>query len=215
MSFVETQFPPSIALGATGGANFSTDIITTFSGHEQRIINWAVARGRWNIATGIKGQADIDAVIAFFRARRGRAVGFRFKDWSDYRVTGGNIGIGDGTTIFFQLRKQYTSGSVTVGRDITKPVAGTLTVYVDAVQQTLNTDYAVDTTTGVIEFATAPANAAVITADFEFDVPVRFDTDELDIMMQTPSLGAWSNIALIEIRPVNTEAVEQAPVPPG
>lgn len=198
--FVEEQFPPAIALGATGGAMFSTDISTTFAGYEQRNINWPQARGRWNVASGIKDKSDIDALIAFFRARRGRAVGFRFKDWSDYSVTAGNIGTGDGATTAFALRKQYVSGGVTINRTITKPVAGTITVYKDAVEQTVTTDYTIDMTTGIVSFVSAPGNGEVITADFEFDVPVRFDTDQMDVMMDTNTIGNWGNIPIVEVR---------------
>lgn len=197
-SFVEVQLPNAIALGATGGPTFSTDIIATFSGHEQRSINWSVARGRWNIATGIKGKADIDSFISFFRARRGRAVGFRFKDWSDYQVTAGNIGTGDGAETDFQLRKQYDSGGVTVNRIIKKPVSGSLTVYLDGVEKT--TGVSLDSATGIVTLTPAPSNNVVITADFEFDVPVRFDTDQMDVMMDTASLGNWGNIPIVEIR---------------
>lgn len=196
--FVEVQFPPSIALGATGGATFSTDIVTTFSGYEQRSINWDKARGRWNIATGIKSKADIDALIAFFRARRGRAIGFRFKDWSDYSATAAVIGTGDAATTTFQLKKQYSSGAVSVDRTINKPVSGTLTIYENAVEKT--SGVSLDTTTGIVTLTPAPGSGVTITADFEFDVPVRFDTDQMDTVMDTDVLGNWSSIPLIEIR---------------
>lgn len=199
-SFVETQFPVSISLGATGGAEFSTDIISTFSGHEQRNINWSQSRGRWNVASGIKTKADMDTFIAFFRARQGRAVGFRFKDWTDFQVTAGNIGTGDGSETAFQLRKQYISGGVTVNREIIKPVAGSYTIYVDGVSQTETTHYTVDTTTGIVTFVSAPGNALEVTADFEFDVPVRFDTDMMEVVANTSSLHNWGNIPLIEVR---------------
>ncbi len=176
---------------------FSTDIIKTFSGHEQRSINWAVAKGRWNIATGIKGQTDIDTLIAFYRARYGKAVGFRFKDWSDYRIVAGNIGIGDSSTTEFQLKKQYSSGSIIIDRIITKPVTGTVTAYIDG---TPDANIAIDTSTGIITFTSAPANSTIITVDAEFDVPVRFDTDQMDIMMETDTLGRWSNIPVVEVR---------------
>lgn len=197
MSFVEVQFPSDISFGATGGATFSTDVITVFSGREQRAINWSEARGRWNVAHGVKTRAQFDALIAFFRARKGRAVGFRFKDWSDFTVTGGVIGTGDGSTTQFQLIKQYVSGGVTVPRDITKPVDGTITIYEDA---TPSLSVAIDTTTGIVTFNTAPANGVAITADFEFDVPVRFDTDQLDITMDTDQLASWNSIPVTEIR---------------
>lgn len=199
-SFVEVQFPTDISLGASGGPEYSTDIITTFSGWEQRNVNWSQPRGRWNVATGIKTNAQMESFIDFFRARQGRAVGFRFKDWNDYAVTAGNIGTGDGSTTAFQLRKQYTSGAVTVNRTINKPVSGSLTVYVDGVEQTLTTHYTVNTATGVVTFVTAPGSGLAVTADFEFDVPVRFDTDFMDVAAMTNGIKSWSGIPVVELR---------------
>lgn len=197
-AFVESQFPVSISLGATGGAEFSTDIISTFSGHEQRNINWAQSRGKWNVATGIKSSADMDVFIAFFRARRGRAVGFRFKDWTDYSAAATNIGTGDGSETAFQLRKQYISGGVTVNRDISKPVSGTVAIYFDGVAQA--SGWTVDTTTGIVTFSSAPSSGVEVTADFEFDVPVRFDTDTMEVAAVTNALRTWQSIPVIEVR---------------
>jgi uncharacterized protein (TIGR02217 family) len=199
MSFVETQFPPDIAYGATGGAMFSTDVVETFGGYEQRNINWAQSRGQWNVGSGVKTQAQLDTLIAFFRARRGKAIGFRFKDWSDYSATSNIIGTGDGADTTFQLVKSYTSGGVTVDRTITKPVSGTVQIYKDGVLQ--NSGVTTDTATGVVTFTVAPANGVVITASFQFDVPVRFDTDQLDINLQDFGVGSWGNIPLVELRP--------------
>ena len=200
MSFVEVQFSPSISLGATGGAMFSTDIIETYSGWEQRNINWSESRGRWNVATGIKTNADMDNFIAFFRSRKGRAVGFRFKDWTDYQVINGDIATGDGSISNFQLRKQYISGNTTVNRPITKPVEGSYSIFIDGIEQVEAVDYTLDATTGIITFNTAPANNEVITASFEFDIPVRFDTDMMDITANTNALKSWGNIPVIELR---------------
>jgi uncharacterized protein (TIGR02217 family) len=83
-SFHEVRFPDNIAYGATGGPEFATTVVATGAGHEKRNVNWAEARGRWDVASGLKKQAQIDELIAFFRARRGKAFGFRFKDWTDY-----------------------------------------------------------------------------------------------------------------------------------
>lgn len=199
-SFVEEQFPTNIAYGATGGARYSTDIVEMFSGQEQRNINWSAARGKWDVSSGIKTLVQLEDFVNFFHARRGRAVGFRFKDWSDYQVTNGNIGVGDNSETEFQLRKQYTSGAVTVNRIITKPVSGSISVYKDAVLQTVTTHYTVDTTTGIITFVSAPGLGAVITASFQFDVPVRFDTDELGISVEALELGQWGSIPIIEVR---------------
>jgi uncharacterized protein (TIGR02217 family) len=123
-SFHEVRFPDNIAYGATGGPEFATTVVATGSGHEKRNVNWSQARGRWDVASGLKKQAQIDELIAFFRARRGKAYGFRFKDWTDYQATGQLLGTGDDALTQFQLVKHYPSGSVIEVRTITKPVAG-------------------------------------------------------------------------------------------
>jgi len=199
MAFIEARFPTDIAFGSSGGPEYSTDIVVVQSGFEQRNANWSQARARYNVAHGVKTQAQLDALIAFFRARKGRADGFRFKDWADYKVTGQNIGTGNGTVTVFQLKKEYVSGSVTETRTITKPVSGTIAIYKNAVLQNGST-YTADTTNGQITFNTAPANGMAITADFEFDVPVRFDTDRLSSQLDTYGSHSWNDISLVEIR---------------
>jgi hypothetical protein len=171
--FHEIRFPDNIAYGATGGPEFATTVVATGSGHEKRNVNWAEARGRWDVASGLKKQAQIDELVAFFRARRGKAYGFRFKDRTD-------------------------SGSVIELRTITKPVAGTVKVYLDGVQQL--SGWSVDTTTGLITFGTAPVLDVEVTADFEFDVPVRFDTDHMAVTIETYRLHAWQQIPIVELR---------------
>lgn len=198
MSFEEVQFPSDISYGATGGPMFLTDVVTTVSGHEQRNAKWSQSRAKYNVASGIKTETQWQALISFFRARQGKAVGFRFKDWSDYKAESVQIGVGDDTTTDFQLVKIYTSGAVAVSRDITKPVAGTINIYIDAVLQ--SSGVSIDTTTGIVTFTTAPANGEVVTADFEFDVPVRFDTDEMAVSMDSFDAGNWNAIPLIEVR---------------
>lgn len=158
MAFVEVAFPSDIAYGSSGGPEYSTDIVITHGGYEQRNINWAQARAKYNVAHGIKTQAQLDALIAFFRTRKGRADGFRFKDWSDYKATAQIIGTGNGSNKIFYLVKTYTSGSITETRSITKPVTGTLAVYVNSVLQA-GSAYALDSTAGKITFVTAPVNA--------------------------------------------------------
>jgi uncharacterized protein (TIGR02217 family) len=130
--FQEVRFPDNIAYGATGGPEFATTVVATGSGHEKRNVNWSEARGRWDVASGLKKQAQIDELIAFFRARRGKASGFRFKDWTDYKATGQLLGTGDDADTQFQLVKHYPSGSVIEVGTITKPVAGTVKVYLTA-----------------------------------------------------------------------------------
>lgn len=198
MAFIETRFPEDIAYGSLGGPEYATDIIEMQSGFEQRNINWSAARGRYNVAHGIKTQSQLDELIAFFRARKGRAHSFRFKDWTDYSAVAQSIGTGDDSSTDFQLTKSYSSGSIVETRIIAKPVAGTVKIYVDAVEQV--SGVSVDTTTGIVTFSTAPANGEAITADFEFDVPARFDTDRLAASLDTYASGSWEDIPLVEVR---------------
>jgi len=199
MAFVEVAFPSDIAYGSSGGPEYSTEIVITHGGHEQRNINWSQARAKYNVAHGIKTHAQLDTLIAFFRARKGKADGFRFKDWSDYKAVAQVIGTGNGSNKIFQLVKKYTSGGITEIRTITKPVAGTIAVYVNSVLQA-GSAYSLDVATGKITFVTAPVNTAVITADFEFDVPVRFDTDRLSATLDSYGINSWNDIPLVEIR---------------
>lgn len=197
--FHEVQFPPDISYGASGGPGYSTTVVTTVSGYERRNANWADARGKWNVAHGLKKREQVAELIAFFRARKGRAYGFRFKDWTDYQAFAQGIGVGDGTTKTFQLIKRYASGGEIETRVITKPVAGTVKVYRDGVEAA--SGWTVNTATGLVTFTTAPASGVQVTADFEFDVPARFDSDQMDITIETYQLGSWGQIPVVEIRP--------------
>lgn len=197
-SFHEVQFPPKIAYGASGGPEFNTSIATTFGGFEQRNINWQKSRGRWDVSTGLKNQADMDALQAFFRARFGKAYGFRFKDWADYVAVGQNIGTGNGTQTTFQLTKIYSSGGYTYLREIKKPVNGTVKIYLNSILQ--SSGYTLDLTTGIVTFGMAPALGIVVSADCEFDVPVRFDTDSIAVRADGPGFFVWDAVPIVEIR---------------
>lgn len=194
--FHEVQFPTDISYGSSGGPEYSTDIVITHSGYEQRNINWMAARAVYNVAHGVKTQSQLDSLIAFFRARKGRAYGFRFKDWSDYAAVAQQIGIGDGSTVSFQLVKNYSSCTVTETRNITKPAS--VTIYIDDVEQESGVSFS--SVTGMVTFDSAPAVDEVITADFEFDVPVRFDTDRLSASLDDYAISSWRDIPLVEVR---------------
>lgn len=198
MAFHDVRFPEDISYGSSGGPQYDTDIVVTQGGHEQRNINWSVARARYNVAHGVKTQAQLDVLIAFFRARKGRAHSFRFKDWTDYEAAGEVIGTGDGSTSVFQLTKTYSSGEESEVRTISRPVAASVAVYVNDVLQT--SGVSVDGATGEVTFVSAPASGAVIRADFAFDVPVRFDTDRLSASLDAYGVRSWRDIALIEVR---------------
>lgn len=166
---------------------------------------WANSRRRYDAGYGVRSLNDLHAAIAFFEARQGRLTGFRFKDWSDFKsCTPGEIaspldqalGTGDGHRTVFQLAKTYPSGPASWTRVIAKPVAGTVRVAVAGVERT--SGFSVDSTTGLVTFTSAPTGS--ITTGFEFDVPVRFDTDQLSINLSSFAAGEIPSIPLVEIR---------------
>lgn len=195
MSFVNIQFPTDISVNCVGGPTYYTDIVKVASGHEKRNQRWSAPLCEYEVGY-INNKTQLDTLIAFFRARKGKAVGFRFKDWSDYSSTASVIGSGDGVTTNYQLSKTYTSGGASEVRKITRPVVGTVTAYVDTVSSGVVVDY----DTGIISFTNPPASGTVITATYEFDVPCRFDTDEMRLQMNTETVGTWTGITLKEIR---------------
>ncbi len=207
MAFHEVRFPDNISRGARGGPERRTQIVELASGDEERNASWADSRRRYDVAYGIRRADDLAAVVAFFEARNGRLPGFRYKDWADYKsalpsqaitATDQQIGTGTGSLQTFQLAKRYTSGTQTWVRTIAKPVAGTVRVALGMVEQI--SGWTLDATTGVITFTTAPTGGVIVRAGFEFDVPVRFDSDTLDVTLDFERLGSITSIPLLEIR---------------
>lgn len=207
MAFDEIQLPLRVGFGSQGGPRFSTEIITVDGGHERRNQNWSAPRRTYDAATGLRSASDVSILLSFFYARAGRARGFRLKDWSDYTsATNGTdaphfsdqtLGMGDDSQTEFPLIKVYSSGGVTYTRSIKKPVAGSVTLAVNGVL--IASGWSVDTASGMVTFAAAPLAGAVITAGFQFDVPVRFDTDQLSLSAEDFQLMR-SSIPLMELR---------------
>jgi uncharacterized protein (TIGR02217 family) len=201
-AFLETpRFPVDISEGARGGPEFSTEVFTAVSGAEQRNMLWSEARCKYDVGFGIREKDDMLTVIDFFYACRGRATGFRFKDWTDYEIVAETAQPYNGSTTVFQISKNYTVGSQTYSRAIRKPIDGTLSaVTANAVAVVEDTDFTVDYTTGLMTFGSAPAQPVVVGL-CEFDVPVRFDTDNLEITAEAAELESIQSIPLVEIRP--------------
>lgn len=210
MSFHNVRFPTAISRGATGGPERRTDVVILGSGHEERNSRWADSRRAYNAGYGVKSLDELHAVIAFFEERRGRLYGFRWKDHADWRsgppsavptALDQPIGIGDGTTAAFQLVKQYGSLFAPWQRAVTKPVSGSVLVAIDGTA-VADTAFVVDDLTGLVTFQTGhiPATGAVVTAGFAFDVPVRFDTDKLEVDLSGFRHGAIPTIPVLEIR---------------
>ena len=206
MTFHEDRFPTDISRQASGGPERKTTVVSLGSGYEERNSTWANSRRRYNVGYGIKSTNDLHTVIAFFEARNARLHAFRWKDWSDFKSCPPAqiptdidqiIATGDGVANIFQLIKSYTSGPQTHTRSINKSVAGTVLCALDAVSTTA---FSVDETTGLVTFDLAPANGVTVTAGYEFDVPVRFDTDFLDVTLDFPTHGMVQAIPLVEVR---------------
>lgn len=211
MAFHEVQFPTDISKGSSGGPRRRTEVVTVGSGFEHRNQRWADSRRFYDAAYGIHTGDDIYAVLEFFEERRGRFHGFRWKDFGDYKscypsqstaFTDQTIGTGDGLTGSFQLIKAYGLSFSPWSRDIKKPVVGTVTIGVAGVLQTETTHYTIDYTTGLVTFdaGSIPTLGAAVTAGFEFDVPARFDTDDLIVSYEHEQVATIDTVPIAEIR---------------
>jgi len=205
-AFDDVDFPLAIGRAAEVSTRFSTAIVTTASGHEQRNADWASARLRFEAGPGVRSEADLQTLIAFFRARRGAAKAFRFRDPLDHSSQAMSgvpapfdvvLGMGDGTTTRFDLVKRYGAGAEAEMRRITHPVVASLRLAIDGSEQM--TGWTLEPG-GVVRFSTAPDVGAEITAGFLFDVPVRFESDRLDIAGHSFAAGEAPSVPLIEVR---------------
>ncbi|MCX7645471.1 MAG: DUF2460 domain-containing protein [Rhodobacteraceae bacterium] len=207
--FHEIRFPANLSFGSVGGPERRTEVVTLANGFEERNTPWAHSRRRYDAGVGLRSLDDVEALIAFFEARRGRLFGFRWKDWSDYKsclpsravsFTDQVIGTGDGQTATFQLVKRYVSGPQDYVRPILKPVQGTVQVGLSGDRLVETVHYTVDYTRGRITFAEAPGPGAEISAGFEFDVPVRFDTDLIQTSVASFQAGEVPTVPVVEVR---------------
>jgi uncharacterized protein (TIGR02217 family) len=209
MAFHEIRFPANLSFGSVGGPERRTEIVTLANGFEERNTPWAHSRRRYDAGVGLRSLDDVETLIAFFEARAGQLHGFRWKDWSDYKscapsaVPGPEdqlIGTGDGITTVFQLRKTYVSGLQSYSRPIRKPVAGSVVVAVSEDPKIEGLEFSVDAETGAVSFVLPPPLGTRVTAGFEFDVPVRFDTDAIQTSVASFQAGDVPNVPVVEIR---------------
>lgn len=210
-AFHEILFPLDIALKGAGGPERRTDVVTLGSGREERNARWAHSRRRYDAGYGVKTLDALSEVVAFFEERRGRLYGFRWRDRLDQSSAAPgvpispfdqNLGAGDGAITDFALAKTYGGAFAPYTRPIVKPVAGSIRVAVDGVEVNEGSAFTCDPTTGVVTFLAGniPGPGAAITAGFLFDVPVRFDTDYLEVDLSAFAAGAIPKIPLVEIR---------------
>lgn len=209
MNFHEVRFPAALSVGSSGGPERRTEIVTLNNGFEERNSPWAHSRRRYDAGLGVRSLDDLAEVIAFFEARHGQLHGFRWKDWTDFKscLPSGQIGawdqplgLGDGTTKTFQLRKSYASGPETYFRPIGKPVAGGVRIAVEGGELEEGEGFVLDARTGVVVLTEAPLRGAAVTAGFEFDVPVRFDADRIATSLAGFAAGEVPSIPVVEVR---------------
>ena len=203
--FDEVSLNLPVAFGARGGPEVAVDVVTLTSGGEKRNARWAGARRRWDVGGVVMRVGEAAALATFFEARGGRLRGFRFRDVLDwgscafgYEIAVGDqeIGVGDGVGTSFQLVKAYTSGEVSWSRVIAKPVVGSVVVAVDGVGTEA---FVVDATSGVVTLDAAPGVGEVVTAGFAFDVPVRFDVDRLEVVVEAADVVRVEAAPLVEV----------------
>lgn len=212
LNFDNVSFPIAIGREASVLTEFSTAVVASASGHEQRMVDWSNARMRFDAGPGVRSEEDVAALVAFFRARQGRARSFRFRDPFDGNssMTGGPVtpfdqplGKADGLTRRFGLFKHYgdevAEGTAAQKRPITRPVLGSICVGVDGVELTSGW---VHLGMGVVQFDEPPAKDAVLTVGYEYDVPVRFANDTLEVGRATFKAGEIVSVPLIEVREV-------------
>ena len=280
MTFLDERFPIEISYGSRGGPAYNTSVESNLGGFENRNANWINTRRRYNAAYGVRDIVDLESVMALFHIAQGRAHGFRYRDWNDYKSTGTSgtpsntdqsIGTGDGATVAFQITKLYQFGSSSITQNVSKPVTGTvlaaiggttdtawsvgatglltfsadisgtitaitqaaaaqitvvghglsngLTVYmagvvgmteINGLRGTVTVvdvdNFTVDiNSTGFTPYVsdgtinTIPQTGEDVTCGYEFDVPVRFDSDQLDISHDDVLVGS-AQIPMVEIR---------------
>lgn len=209
MAFHDVRFPANLSFGSVGGPERRTEIVAMANGFEERNTPWSHSRRHYDAGLGLRSLDDVAALIGFFEARSGQLHGFRWKDWADFKSCLPShevgdldqlIGVGDGAKRVFNLRKAYPSGGVTYFRPILKPVRGTVRVSIARRAMVEAETWDLDEATGTIAFVDPVPDGAEIRAGFEFDVPVRFDTDRIAVSVASFQAGEVPVVPLVEVR---------------
>lgn len=209
MSFHEVRFPANLSFGAIGGPERRTEIVTLANGFEERNTPWAHSRRRYDAGMGLRSLDDVEELVAFFEARQGQLFGFRWKDWGDFKSSSPSddptsldqvIFTGNGTTQTVQLVKTYASGGQNYVRPIAKPVIGSVKIAIGSSELQQGVDFSVDHSTGSVTLNDPPANGALVRAGFEFDVPVRFDSDRIATSISSFQAGQAPSVPVVEVR---------------
>jgi uncharacterized protein (TIGR02217 family) len=196
--FYEINFPDSIAFNSINSLSFETNVVRSKNGLEQRNCNRDYPLLNFKIFNTFKNKQEIEQILVFFRMTKGKLNGFRFKDWLDYKAENQIIGVGDGENKVFQMKKIYQTSDYFVVRNITKPVQNTVEVFINQINCN-NLIQSIDYTLGLILFLEPPTEGNIITFSCEFDVPVRFKSDTLDVILIEKHSYEINNLELVEI----------------
>lgn len=165
--FKDVLFPYDISYNSIGATRFQTDVSQVDSGSDQRISRWDQPLMEYDIAYGVRTMEQLQGLMAFFRAVRGRLYSFKYIDKTDWTstiavaveartvpaisCTDQPLGTGDGSTYQFQLKKRYSTpdGSLTLSRPIYKPMENQVLVGVGGLPVS---NFQVDLMTGIVTF---------------------------------------------------------------
>jgi uncharacterized protein (TIGR02217 family) len=210
-NFHDVRFPLAVSFGATGGPERRNEIVTLTSGREKRNARFSQSRRHYDVGTGVRSLSDLHDVLAFFEARRGSLHAFRFRDPFDMKscrpeeevsAADQTIGMGDGVRTRFALTKIYGEVGDAYRRLIARPRPETLQVAVGGVEKATPVDWSFDYSAGevVFEAESIPGAGEEVTAGYEFDVPVRFDTERIAISLTAFKAGQIPSISLVEVQ---------------
>lgn len=201
---IEARFPVNVSRGASGGDSFDNRVVPLPSGGESRVQKRSLALGRWVISFTNRDRTLFQELRNFFLAVIGVLYSFRFKDWQDFESDteqSCNPATGTGALLTFQLQKTYTVTSPLTAyvRTVTKPVSGTVRMYVNGSEVLSPGNWSVSTTTGVVTFVVAPTNTHTVKATFEFDKICRFGEDQRDSSIDFHNVYTWDQITIVEV----------------
>jgi hypothetical protein len=226
--FYEISFPHRICRGSEVTIRHKTGVITAGGGQERRNKKWSGPL-RWaDVTRGIRNNEDLEEVRAFNLVVGGMHAGFRFKDFSDFKVVGQQLDTSAGGSVF-QLRNGYRAGDVTTWRKITKPVKGTARLTLNGAPLIVLEDgqglegylplygellygespeaaprVRLDTTTGLVtvEQPAELTGADSLVAWCEFDMPARFASDDFKVRAHSRGKNwEYPTIMVKELRP--------------
>ena len=198
--FYNAKFPENMYIFFEKSINFNTEINKTKNFTEQRITLNNDCYNTYTLNYNNLTHYNLEEIVSFFNIVKGRYSTFRFKDWSDYKVINQLIDSYNGLNNF-QLKKTYSinlldNTQVFYTKNITKPVKDKVKIYINSIE---TTNFTMDYNTGIFNINNTLSENDIISADFEFDINVRFFSDELRIVNKTKNISEIKDLKLIEV----------------